>query len=68
MSMEFKGHWTDVVRCPTCRSRKVRLAPYKDGSWYLECEGCMSVIHEIPKKDTALARALVKNGTIKEAT
>lgn len=33
-------------RCPSCRSRRVVVAVYKDGSRSLECEGCWTVLQE----------------------
>lgn len=44
MSMNIKGSWKKIKRCPECESSNIVKACYKDGSEYLECEGCWQVI------------------------
>ena len=57
MSMEFKKPLRDLTRCPSCRSRRLVVAVYRPRThgagtnWserYLECEGCCSVVAELP--------------------
>jgi transcription elongation factor Elf1 len=68
VSARLRRHWCAIKRCPFCGSRKVVLAQYKDGSWVVECEGCWSVIFEIPRREWALAKELLLNKKFKEAS
>jgi len=47
--------WKDIKKCPACRSKNVVVATYRDGSRCLECEGCNSVICEIPQSRKAVS-------------
>jgi hypothetical protein len=57
MSMVFSTPLEKLRRCPSCRSRRLVVEVYRDqrrpvyeGRYesYLECEGCYSVVCELP--------------------
>jgi len=49
------------ARCPECHSRLTMVTTYADGERFVECEGCWTVIGDIP---TGKHYAVSKNGKV----